>query len=262
MLLSVLKCLVPSASYWRLLAWKVGNEEPEIQLLPFLCDKTKVSIDVGASGGSYAVHLVGLSKRCVAFEPIPNAAQRLRDKLVFQNNPRLQVESVAIGDFSGEANLRIPVKDPGRSTLAATNPVGELGVVECVTVPVKTLDEYPFGDTVGFVKIDVEGHEEAVLRGASVFLAKDRPALMIEIEERHNPGSIERVSEFLTSFGYTGYFLREGHLRTIDSFKKQRDQYIGNLCSDTNRRSEYINNFVFLTQNHVENARDWRYLLT
>ena len=215
-----------------------------------------VSIDVGASGGSYTVHLLGLSKRCVAFEPIPSAAQRLRNKLSFAGNPKLQVETVAISDLSGEADLKIPANDAGRSTLATTNPVEELGDLEIVSVPVQRLDDYPFGDPVGFVKIDVEGHEEGVLRGACALFARDRPALIIEIEERHNPGSIERVTALLEYYGYNGYFFRDDRLRSIDTFRKDSDQCVDDLCADTSRRYKYINNFVFLTDNHLENVRD------
>lgn len=86
-----------------------------MQLLPYLCDQRKASLDVGASGGSYAVHLVGFSKCCVAFEPIPKAALRLKKKLTFPDNPKLLVEMVAISDYSGEADLKIPVTDAGRS---------------------------------------------------------------------------------------------------------------------------------------------------
>lgn len=46
----ILKQFVPSSVYWSLLAWKVRNEEKEMQLLPWLCDKSKVALDIGALG--------------------------------------------------------------------------------------------------------------------------------------------------------------------------------------------------------------------
>jgi hypothetical protein len=57
----------------------------------------------------------------------------------------------------------MPANDAGRSTVATTNPVEELGDLEIALVPVQRIDDYSFGDHDGFVKIDVEGHEEAVL---------------------------------------------------------------------------------------------------
>lgn len=255
-LLNFLKCLFPAKFYWRLLAWKVGNEEPEMQLLPYLCDKRKVSFDVGASGGSYAVHLVGLSKSCVAFEPIPKAALRLKNKLVFPDNNKLRIEMVAVSDCSGTAELRIPAIDAGRSTLATTNPVEELGPVEIVSVHTQKLDNYHFDHPVGLIKIDVEGHEEAVLRGAHALLNSDHPALIIESEERHSPGAIKRIAKFLIDFGYKGYFFRNGILESIETFQKEIDQCVTSLKSNTGGHHQYINNFIFITDAHLDNVRD------
>jgi len=251
----ILKQFVPSRVYWSLLAWKVRNEEKEMQLLPWLCDKSKVALDIGALGGSYSVHLVRYTKRCIAFEAVPSTAERLRAKLMFCGDPRLQVESTAIGDRSGEAQIRVPMRDMGRSTLAPTNSVGALGDLDIISVPVRRLDDYQFGEPVGFIKIDVEGHEEAVLQGAKSLLAEDRPRLLIEIEERHNPGAIERISVVLKSFGYSGYFFHAGLLEPLAHFDAASDQCVGCLNGDPAQRTKYINNFVFLLPEHHENLR-------
>jgi len=249
------KRFLPSNLYWRLLAQRVGNEEPEIQLLPYLCDKHKISLDIGASGGSYAVHLVGLSKTCIAFEPIPKAALWLKKKLVFPDNSKLRIEMVAISDSSGTAELRIPSIDAGRSTLCITNPVEGLGPVEIVSVHTRTLDSYHFDHPVGLIKIDVEGHEEAVLRGARALLHSDHPALIIESEERHSPDAVRRIAAFLIEFGYKGYFFRNGILESIDTFQKEIHQCVTNLIPSTGGHDRYINNFVFLTKAHLEKVR-------
>lgn len=251
-ILTFLKRLLPPDLYWQLLARKVGNEEPEIQLLPYLCDKHKISLDVGASGGSYAVHLVGLSKSCMAFEPLPKAALWLKRKLVFPDNLKLRIEMVAISDSSGTAALRFPATDAGRSTLSTTNPVEELGPVEIVSVHTQMLDNYHFDDPIGLIKIDVEGHEEAVLRGARALLDSDHPALIIESEERHSPDAIKRIAEFLVEFGYKGYFFSNGILESIETFKKEIHQCVSKLKPNTGGHDGYINNFVFLTETHLE----------
>lgn len=256
-ILVLLKNLLSPNLYWRLLAWKVGNEEPEIQLLPYLCDKHRVSLDVGASGGSYAVHLAGLSRSCVAFEPIPKAALWLKKKLVYPDNLKLQVEMVAISDRSGTAELKIPASDAGRSTLSTTNPVEDLGPVDIVPVRTQTLDNYHFDNPVGLIKIDVEGHEEAVLSGARALLERDHPALIIESEERHSPGAVKRITAFLGECGYSGYFLQNLILVSIDTFQEEVHQCVTSLKPDTGRHAKYINNFVFLTETHLEKVRSF-----
>lgn len=54
-------------------------------------------------------------------------------------------------------------------------------------------------DDVGFIKIDVEGHELAVLKGATSLINRCRPVLLVECEERHSPGGTERLFKFLQS---------------------------------------------------------------
>ena len=58
--------------------------------------------------------------------------------------------------------------------------------VQSIDVPVKRLDDLHL-DQVGLIKIDVEGHELAVLRGAADTLTRNRPAVLAEAEERHHP---------------------------------------------------------------------------
>ena len=73
-------------------------------------------------------------------------------------------------------------------------------VSSCYEVELRTLDSYGFED-VAFIKIDVEGHEEAVLAGAGDTLVRAKPVLLIEIEERHNPGGLDRIAKRLSRIG-------------------------------------------------------------
>src|SRR5215471_17973797 len=68
---------LPAPLYWRFVAWRVGRFDAELELLPYLCDPAKASIDVGASIGSYTVHLLNHSARCYAFEPRLDAVASL-----------------------------------------------------------------------------------------------------------------------------------------------------------------------------------------
>jgi hypothetical protein len=52
------------------------------------------------------------------------------------------------------------------------------------------------------MKIDVEGHELEVLKGAAGLVEQDKPVLLIEIEERHCPGNLKEVPKWLARFGY------------------------------------------------------------
>jgi hypothetical protein len=116
-----------------------------------------------------------------------------------------------------------------------------------------TLDSFGFTN-VGFVKIDVEGHEEAVLRGAQMTLARDMPNIIIEIEERHAPGATTAVPEFLRTIGYSGYYIDESQIVDIAIFLYERDQPLGNISGGM-KSGRYINNFIFVRGERAQGIR-------
>ena len=111
---------------------------------------------------------------------------------------------------------------------------------------VTTLDAF-FADQAGapdFLKIDVEGHESAVLDGARQTLEAHRPAVLIECEARHRPdGDVRPVFELLESFGYRGSFFANGRRRPLTQFDPAVHQRIDSNTDELPRG--YVNNFAF-----------------
>ncbi len=169
----------------------------------------------------------------IAFEPQPGPAAFIRRGL----GSRVRVEQVALSDGEGEVVLRVPrdrMQD-GRATIEAANALESLDATE-VVVPRRRLDAYDL-PRVGFAKIDVEGHELAALEGGRALLARDRPTLLIEAEDRHRPGAVESVAAFLGALGYKGAFLRDGALVPLDRIAG------GGLGAGA--AAAGVNNFVF-----------------
>lgn len=237
--------LAPRA-YWRSRFWLRGYEERELALLPQLCRARSTAIDVGANLGMHSYWLSRLAGRCVAFEPIPALAAALRRGF----GPRLEVHDVALSDEPGTAELIIPRISPGLSTIEARNVLSARALrdPERIAVRKRRLDEYALND-VSFMKIDVEGHEEAVLRGASGLIAAERPTLLIELEERHNPGCIARVSSMLDVHGLQGAAIDENgrlaRLVEFDAVAHQRDV----------PPAEYTRNFIFARPDVLDGLR-------
>ena len=154
---------LPRRLLWRarISRWNIGYPDPELRHLSGLCNASKISVDVGASLGLYTSHLLGHSAEVWAFEPRRSAAAELERH--FSGSP-VRVHTVALSDADGETTITICGSDLGRSTLEKSNPVP--GEEEVVTT--RRLDSFDLRD-VGFIKIDVEGHEGAVLRGAFAF---------------------------------------------------------------------------------------------
>jgi FkbM family methyltransferase len=206
-------------------------------------------VDIGAADGIYSVHLLPVSRDCVAFEPQPAQAADLAAMFKATGAP-VRVERVALSDHSGTATLRILVKDLGRSTIENDNRLDdEDGSARSeFQVAMRSLDDYGLSQ-VGFIKIDVEGHELAVLRGARATIEREKPSILVETEERHRPNAVAQVTAFLSDLGYAGYFLMSGRLYYIAEFDKNQHQNsanIGGWKSGWERRGVYVNNFFFL----------------
>lgn len=236
----------------RLRFWKdfYLTGERELRELPRYVRRDAMAIDIGGNIGIYTYHLHRLAARVVTFEPNPDYVGQIRALGL----KRDRVEPIALSNASGEVTLRIPRLASGRVDvgMATIEPgvVGDDAVARAITVQTRRLDDYGF-DGVGFVKIDVEGHEEAVLDGAAETIARNRPALLIEIEERHNRGGPRRIADKLASQGYSGFFFRDGGRRPMAEFVAERDQQDRPELLDAGherRRNPYINNFVFLPE--------------
>jgi FkbM family methyltransferase len=223
--------------YQQYLHTSVG--EREIRFIGTIIPKDKLTIDVGVHLGFYSRHFARFAPEVLAFEANPASTQAATRLLP----AKVKIENVALSDANGTVALRVPLegaKKGGEAALGTLAPTNELAGAAFKSIPVTTrrLDDMIL-PTVGLIKIDVEGHEEAVLRGAQGIIQRDHPLLMIEIEERHNEGAISRVFERLAHLGYQSYFLEGHQLSPIDA-----DKAIELQGSASGNR--YLNNFFFL----------------
>ena len=74
-----------------------------------------------------------------------------------------------------------------------------------ILVPTYRLDSLSI-DNVGFMKIDVEGHEESVIIGAEQTIRRCRPILLIEAENRHREGAVQKITRRLENWGTMASF--------------------------------------------------------
>ena len=109
-----------------------------------------------------------------------------------------------------------------------------------------------YGGEVGFIKIDVEGHQQAVLDGALETIRRCQPRLLVEVEERLSPGGLAPAKAYFRELGYQGYFVWQGRLEPISQFSIEQMQNPANLPTLTaplerrERFGRYIYNFIFL----------------
>jgi len=185
-----------------------------------LCDPGETALDVGANIGMNTGALAlaaGPSGKVIAFEPHPALLDGLRETVAtwagqFQVG-NIELRAQAVSDASGTAILKVPrdfSNNIGTASLtdAHFDPGAE---VEDIEVPVISLDEaFPNpDDTIGVMKIDIEGHELAAFRGAERLLSVGCIRDIIFEEHELLPTDVSRLLE---DHGYTIFMLRKDTL--------------------------------------------------
>jgi FkbM family methyltransferase len=200
--------------FFKALRYKFYNGPPEIWLVRRCLTKGVLAIDIGASIGLYSRELAKTGAQVIAFEANPRVAEFA--KLVAASN--VAVENVALSSANREMTLRIPINQRKNTIddLATVEPMNTLqaDAVVTQTVIAKRLDDYGYAGC-GFIKMDVEGHEEAVLEGGWRLIERCLPILMIELYDCLNPGIVRRVRERLSVFGYRAYEFCDGCLLAL-----------------------------------------------
>ncbi|AXK81208.1 FkbM family methyltransferase [Pseudolabrys taiwanensis] len=234
-------------SLW--VSWRLMNRprsaERELSRLKNLVSRGDTAIDVGANLGLYTRTLAGLAARVHAFEPSPDMATMLRRT----SARNVTIHEVALSDGEGNAALRIPrAGDHLTHGLASLEP-GAVGGQDVVVTDVsrKRLDSM-IDEPVNFVKVDVEGHELNVLRGATALIAHHRPVFLVEAEDRHRPGATHSIFSFFRERAYDGFYLQDHDVMDIAAFDPAIDQDEKVLLADGGRADgrHYINNFFFI----------------
>ena len=245
-----LQAMIPAPlRRWREMHYFLKHGEIELHLVPLLCDRNRDAIDVGANEGAYLHVMIANARRVLAFEPIPSLADGLARKF----GRRVTVSRIALSRRAGASILRIPmVKGSPVAGLASLSQpcTTEAGACQEITVDTRALDSI-FASDAGFIKIDVEGHEEAVLDGAANTIARCRPRLLVELEERFAPGIIHRVHERFQGLGYRGLYVQNGDLHPIETFDPKVLQRAEDIAGYTGAEPRsalagYVNNFLFL----------------
>lgn len=160
-------------------------------------------VDVGANVGLFSAALFGRFHRFVLFEPAPSSYAALRQTLRL-NAVDARAENMGVGDCTETLHF---LDEGGCSTTSrfVADPKADQRTIQ---VPCDTLDNQLSGERGTFVvKIDVEGFEERVFRGAGQLLAGKRIKLVMF--ERLGRTNIERIQDYLAGLGYVVFYVRE-----------------------------------------------------
>lgn len=204
--------------------------EPELRIIKDLTDKSKSSIDIGVYRGVYSYKLSDYSINVYGFEANPIIFKPLQKNLSLLKS-NIKLFNVALSNIESEVNLKIPLRNKSfikknfedyyEGGLATIEKENNLENKEYDLYPVKTkvLDSFEFSEKIGFIKIDVEGHELSVIQGAVKLLRKDKPNLLIEIK-RLDSSTVDETFEYLHELGYSSFYFDDKNLIKISSYEE------------------------------------------
>jgi len=210
--------------------------EDEIKFLRHLLQPGQRVIDIGANYGVYTLSmakLVGPTGRVWAFEPASTTASFLASSIAVNGFDQIVLEQSAVSNVNGTAQLSMNINSELNELVRGDDYLGD-----SETVPVVTLDEcmeVHDWHNIEFLKLDAEGEEASILRGGSLFFAKESPLIQYEIKagtQLH----LELVEAF-KELGYRSYRLVPG-LNVLVPFDENEpaDSFMLNLfCCKSDR---------------------------
>lgn len=186
-----------------------GQRDPELQA--FIASRLKpgqVFVDVGANIGVYSVfasRLVGPSGRVLAIEANPGTHRYLADNMARNGLSNVATLNCAVGDADGHLQISTDRRNAGATHVAISDEKG-------ATIRVRRLDDIlreQGVECVNYLKIDVEGYELPVLRGA-IDMIRGSPDIVVQTElipahAGRYGHSIRAIVELLTGAGLTAY---------------------------------------------------------
>jgi FkbM family methyltransferase len=171
-------------------------------------------IDIGANNGSFAVdfaHLVGNKGSVHSFEPQRIIYYQLCGNVFMNGIDNVYCYNLAIGDSETDIKVQKPNYFQYGNVNFGDVKVGNVDG-DSVLVQQRRLDSFDFKDVV-FIKIDVQGYELNVIKGAEKTIAKHRPYLFVEFEDdllKEAGTSEQELQDKIESLGYVVKRFQEG----------------------------------------------------
>ncbi|HPF63704.1 FkbM family methyltransferase [Lentimicrobium sp.] len=227
----------------------IPAEEGELLLMPYFLNDNTLFFDIGANTGIYTSFAQKFipGESVYAFEPIPELYTRLKYlfrksniyKMAFSNEiseKQFKIPSICGKEFKSRGTLNVSYKE---------NDETKSRVIDVSTDTIDSFVKKKNISKIGFVKIDVEGHELQVIEGGIETLKEQKPVLQIEIEQRHYQRNISEIIDFIKDAGYFCYYLdpKAWILKKleVDPVSLQKEDHF--------KTAQYIHNFIFLPVN-------------
>ena len=207
------------------------NYEKELEIVDKYSDKSKDALDIGVYRGVYSYKLSQNFKTVHSFEPNPLLYPYLEKNLKKVINNMI-LYNLALSDVNGSSELKLPIRSKSifknnieelfKLGAATMHPNNIIDNCEKVPIQMKRLDDIKIKNNIGFIKIDVEGHEKNVIQGGLDTIKRNKPILLIEIEEKHTKKPVEETINFIKSLNYNAFVYKERTLIEFDGINKNQ----------------------------------------
>jgi FkbM family methyltransferase len=235
--------------------------ESELNYLETILSEGQTFVDAGANLGIYtlvACRIVGPSGRVIAFEPSLQSFPTLKENILLNGFTNVQAFRIALSDKTGEAFL-YHGDDPGKNSLGS-DPCGEPEGETVTTLSLEEAVQQASIERVDVIKMDVEGAELLVLRGANKIVTSYRPIVLFEI----NAEACGRLGlsphgawDLLATLDYEFFVLKQdGSLSALESMR----MVLGNIVAiPRGENNQWFADQRAFTQsdNRIAKGRDW-----
>jgi FkbM family methyltransferase len=205
------------------LYWTGFHEFNEMRFLNRFLKEDMTFVDVGANQGEFALFVSKrLPKgRVLAFEPMSMFFDRLQDNVRINNLSNIRSFKLGLSDHNGEVPIYFNADNTSNHEgLASLYPLDSKNESREL-IHLATMDDVVARESIGridFIKIDVEGSEWAVLRGAGKILKEFKPALMVELNSETAAKAGYNVADmvsWLMDLGYQPYQMAKRGLEPL-----------------------------------------------
>lgn len=201
----------------------LGESNPtEMYVLRKILSPNDVVVDVGAHLGWYALNsaqVIGKGGIVYAFEPNPSVAAWFSENCKLNGLTNVRLEKIALADKNGTTDFYVGGADSLGSLKLDNAKRSNLEPVHRIKVPVRTLDTYLKEaeiKTLKLMKVDAEGFDLEVLKGAEKILKKFHPYLIVEVfglTWNTDVSRDKKILDYLEKLGYKAYAFVQGGLQ-------------------------------------------------
>ena len=196
-------------------------------------DPMKTAMDIGAAVGMYTTFWAQKAARVHSYEAVPAVYKQLEK--VKERFDNVSTYRLAVGEEVGFTTFY--VDDKRLSNSGFTDLVGG----QPIEVPVTTIDAQDLTD-VGFIKVDVEGHELAVLNGGRETIERDRPVCMVEVYPKFNNGPVSDTFDWFFDRDYKAFY----NIRGVGLQELSSTTHGVNVASDEDLIAQHDGDFLFV----------------